>query len=290
MLPASSCGLLGRSRILLKSGKLCTKRLTCTPVAFREVSKLLEDRRCSHSAASSSSCQPSPEDTKSPVSAYVHLPFCKRRCYYCDFPVSVVGSKPEQPGIQQGMQDYITTLCKEIEATVHVPGPPLQTIFFGGGTPTLVPPALLQQVLQGLSTKYGIASTAEISMESDPGTFDVSRLHDYMSLGVNRFSMGVQCFQQHLLELCGRSHTLADVYKAIDDLHQAGVEDWSLDLISGLPQLTSQDWQQSLQSAVQANPAHISVYDLQVCSISLFAQIHPFVSKLQSSEPVLHPI
>lgn len=178
--------------------------------------------------------------------------------------MSVVGSRPEQPGIQQGMQDYINLLCQEIEATVKMPGPPLQTVFFGGGTPTLIPPTLLQQILTVLAAKYGIAQDAEISMESDPGTFDTNRLLEYMLLGVNRFSMGVQCFQQNLLDLCGRSHSLNDVYQAIDDIHQAGVQNWSLDLISGLPQLTSKDWQQSLRSAIDANPAHISVYDLQV--------------------------
>lgn len=254
---------------MLKLHVHCTKRLASQPAACRDTRQLLEDRRQSHSAASSSQSRHTYPNHTPPASAYVHLPFCKRRCYYCDFPVSVVGSKPEQPGIQQGMQDYINTLCKEIAATVKEPGPPLRTVFFGGGTPTLVPPDLLQQILDALSTKYGIALDAEISMESDPGTFDAKRLQGYMSLGVNRFSMGVQCFQQNLLMLCGRSHTLDDVYQAIDNIHQAGVQNWSLDLISGLPQLTSKDWQQSLECAISANPTHISVYDLQVSIISL---------------------
>ena len=236
-----------------------------------EHNKLLNERRQSHSTASSRQQQQAPMEQESPVSAYVHLPFCKRRCYYCDFPVSVVGSKPEQPGIQQGMQDYITLLCREIEATVKVPGPPLRTVFFGGGTPTLVPPQLLKQILIALNNKYGIAKDAEISMESDPGTFDALRLQEYMLLGVNRFSMGVQCFQQELLELCGRSHTLEDVYTAIDNIHKAEVQNWSLDLISGLPQLNSKRWQYSLQEAVSASPTHISVYDLQARDFCMIA-------------------
>ena len=225
----------------------------------------LLDRRNSHAAASSS-CSQSEAEGGFPTSAYVHLPFCKRRCFYCDFPVSVVGSKPEQPGVQQGMHEYVNLLCKEISATVNLNGPPLKTVFFGGGTPTLIPPKMLQQLMDALSSKYGIAAEAEVSMESDPGTFDVPRLQQYMSLGVNRFSMGVQCFQQELLQLCGRSHTLEDIYRAIDDFHQAGVQNWSLDLISGLPQLTIEHWQHSLREAIKADPSHISVYDLQVSS------------------------
>ena len=269
MLHVTSFRLLGRWHSTGKLHGSCCKRLAPLSLCCRPTESLLDLRRQSHSAASSRQSQPLSEGIQTPASAYVHLPFCKRRCYYCDFPVSVVGSRPEQPGIQQGMQDYINTLCKEIEATIKVPGPPLQTIFFGGGTPTLVPPNLLQQILSALDAKYGIAKDAEISMESDPGTFDASRLLEYMSLGVNRFSMGVQCFQQNLLELCGRSHSLSDVYQAIDEIHQAGVQNWSLDLISGLPQLTSKDWQQSLRNAISANPAHISVYDLQVSCVML---------------------
>lgn len=219
--------------------------------------QLAPRRQIQHQASS----RQTPLET--PASAYVHLPFCKRQCFYCDFPVSVVGSKPEQPGIQQGMQQYVDLLCQEINATVQLPGPPLQTVFFGGGTPSLIPPAMLEQLLEVLNQRYGLSSTVEISMESDPGTFDASRLQQYMSLGVNRFSMGVQCFQQNLLELCGRSHTLPDVYNAIDSMHKAGVANWSLDLISGLPNLTSTDWEHSLREAVAAAPNHISVYDLQ---------------------------
>ena len=282
MLHAQGVRLLGRWQSAGRLPKSCCRRLAPVPIICRQADSVQDDRRQSHSAASSRQSQPVSEGTQPPASAYVHLPFCKRRCFYCDFPVSVVGSRPEQPGVQQGMQDYINLICQEIEATVKVPGPPLQTVFFGGGTPTLIPPTLLQQILTVLAAKYGIAKDAEISMESDPGTFDANRLLEYISLGVNRFSMGVQCFQQNLLDLCGRSHSLNDVYQAIDDIHQAGVQNWSLDLISGLPQLTSKDWQQSLRSAVDANPAHISVYDLQVgydmftrscCTIFLSAKL-----------------
>ncbi|KAK9814526.1 hypothetical protein WJX72_007398 [[Myrmecia] bisecta] len=197
-------------------------------------------------------------------SAYVHLPFCKRRCYYCDFPVSVVGANHSGQVVQDGMQAYVDLLCHEIKATHEMHTQPLQTIFFGGGTPSLIPPHMLQQILATLAQCFGIALNAEISMEADPGTFDAARLRDYMALGVKRFSVGVQAFQEDLLKACGRSHTLADVHEAIAAVHEAGVPAWSLDLMSGLPFLTPELWQQSLKEAIAAEPSHISVYDLQV--------------------------
>ncbi len=181
MLRAPSARPLSRAYAYLGVALLPARNISSSPrdSQCRAASQHLNDRRHSHSSASSSGLHHILTDQAPALAAYVHLPFCKRRCYYCDFPVTVVGSKPEQPPIQQGMQDYIDLLCKEIQATVKIPGPPLNTVFFGGGTPTLVPPQLLKQVLTSLHDKYGIASEAEISMESDPGTFDVPRLQGY---------------------------------------------------------------------------------------------------------------
>ena len=128
-------------------------------------------------------------------SAYIHLPFCKRRCYYCDFPIAVIGSQAAA-GPSQGIQDYIDLLILEMTSTPVQQQPPLDTVFFGGGTPSLIPPQLLAKVLQTLRDRVGISPTAEISMEADPGTFDVPRLREYMQLGVNRFSIGIQSFQE----------------------------------------------------------------------------------------------
>ena len=139
---------------------------------------------------------PAVHDTSACVkSAYIHLPFCKRRCYYCDFPVSVIGSKADSAP-SQAMLDYIELLRQEITSTPRQSQSQLQTVYFGGGTPSLIPPALLSQVLQTLRDMYGISPTAEVSMEADPGTFDAARLREYMQLGVNRFSIGIQSFQE----------------------------------------------------------------------------------------------
>lgn len=142
--------------------------------------------------------------------------------------------------------------------------PPLETVFFGGGTPSLVPPRLVAKVLDTLRSKFGLRLDAEISMEMDPGTFDAKKLKELMGLGVNRVSLGVQAFQEELLKACGRAHGIDEVHEAIEIINSCGVGNWSLDLISSLPHQTQEMWEESLKLTVEANPNHVSVYDLQV--------------------------
>ncbi|KAK9831539.1 hypothetical protein WJX81_007299 [Elliptochloris bilobata] len=211
-------------------------------------------------------------DLEVPTSAYVHLPFCKRKCFYCDFPVVATGSQLHSAPVQDALQAYVALLCREIAATQPVGGAPLRTVFFGGGTPSLIPPPQLARVLDALAARFGIAAGAEVSMEADPGTFDALRLREYMALGVNRFSIGVQAFQQELLEVCGRSHSLADVHAALTAVRDAAPAAWSLDLMAGLPGLGAAAWEASLVQALAAKPDHISVYDLQVEEGTPFAR------------------
>ncbi|MEM9903402.1 MAG: radical SAM family heme chaperone HemW [Cyanobacteria bacterium P01_D01_bin.44] len=195
-----------------------------------------------------------------PLSAYLHIPFCRRRCFYCDFPISVVGNqlRGETSGT---MAQYVERLCAEIAGT-PVLGGGLKTVFLGGGTPSLLSVPQLAQILAALRQQFGIAADAEISMEMDPGTFDRDHLQGYRDLGITRVSLGVQALQDELLELCGRFHRVADVHRAVADLHQVGIPSWSLDLISGLPHQTLAQWAQSLANAIALRPDHISVYDL----------------------------
>jgi putative oxygen-independent coproporphyrinogen III oxidase len=219
----------------------------------------------------------------SPTAAYIHIPFCRRRCYYCDFPVFVVGDR--QNGATSGnIQLYVEQLGREIAAQTNYQQP-LETIFFGGGTPSLLTVEQLGQILESLSTKFGIASGAEISMEIDPGTFDLAQIQGYLQAGVNRVSMGVQAFQDNLLTVCGRSHSVADIYAAAELFDRSGVQNWSLDLISGLPQQTIADWEASLKCAIDLNPNHISCYDLIVEAQTPFAkQYQPGDKPLPSDE------
>uniref|UniRef100_A0A5B7CIA7 Radical S-adenosyl methionine domain-containing protein 1, mitochondrial n=1 Tax=Davidia involucrata TaxID=16924 RepID=A0A5B7CIA7_DAVIN len=227
-----------------------------------------------------------------PTSAYVHLPFCRKRCHYCDFPIVALGSSSTKTDDDPRIFNYIQLLCREIKATSlesdHNP-PPLETVFFGGGTPSLVPPRLVSSVLETLSLKFGLCSDAEISMEMDPGTFDGTKLKELMELGVNRVSLGVQAFQDELLKSCGRAHGVKEVYEAIEIVGSSGVENWSMDLISSLPHQTPTMWEESLQLTIEALPSHVSVYDLQVEQGTKFGILYtpgefPLPSDTQSAE------
>lgn len=222
-------------------------------------------------------------DSVTPSSAYVHIPFCRRRCYYCDFPISVVGD--EATGSNSGtIEQYIEVLCREIETTPAHPRC-LETLFFGGGTPSLLSVEQLKRVLDTLEGRFGIAAGAEISMEMDPGTFSLEQLKGYQRAGVNRVSLGVQAFQDDLLRVCGRSHNSIDIFAAVELLHQVAIPDFSLDLISGLPHQTLDQWQESLEAAVSIAPTHISCYDLTIEPVTAFGrQYSPGATPLPTDE------
>lgn len=218
-----------------------------------------------------------------PTAAYIHIPFCRRRCFYCDFPISVVGDRQNQAASNM-MEEYVLALIEEIKLTPLVKQP-LETVFFGGGTPSLLSPYQLQQILQAIALHFGIASDAEISMEIDPGTFDRQRIVGYLNAGVNRFSLGVQSFDDELLKICGRSHTSADVMQAVNIIQQLGIKNFSLDLISGLPHQTLQHCQTSLQQAVAIAPQHLSCYDLVLEPVTAFGkQYQPGETPLPNDE------
>ncbi len=197
-----------------------------------------------------------------PTSAYIHIPFCRRRCFYCDFPIYVVGDRLRGE-TSNTISQYVDILCQEI-AIAPIFGQSLQTIFFGGGTPSLLSVQQLQHILLALEQKFSISPGVEISMEIDPGTFDLAHIQGYRSAGITRVSLGVQAFDTDLLQACGRSHSVADIYNAVDLISQVGFPKFSIDLISGLPHQTLDRWQESLEKAIAIAPTHISIYDLTI--------------------------
>lgn len=227
------------------------------------------------------------------TAAYLHIPFCRSRCYYCDFPLQVVGDGAvEQQNIPTSVAQrftmYTDVLIAEIDATSqYLPnvGQPLKTIYFGGGTPSLLPTKELERILNVLEQRFGIANDVELTIEMDPGTFDLAKAKQFVALGMNRASVGAQSFDDDLLRLCGRRHSVADIYQAMEMLRMAQVTSISLDLISGLPTQTMAQWEQSLRNLIALEPTHASCYDLVVEDGTRFGRIYkPGESPLPTSD------
>eukprot|EP00210_Caulerpa_lentillifera_P003987 g3804.t1 len=198
-----------------------------------------------------------------PEGVYIHLPFCKRRCYYCDFPIQVIGSRTSK-STNGVFTDYVNLLETEIQRSPIVGTGTLKTISFGGGTPSLMPPGHLERLINCLNERFDFTSDLEMSLEADPGTFGLTQLEEYVKIGVTRFSLGVQSFDSDVLSNCGRSHSIHDIYRAVTDLQTLAPNSWSLDLISGLPHVDLDRWRFTLQEAIGCQPDHMSIYDLQV--------------------------
>ncbi|MEA5391498.1 radical SAM family heme chaperone HemW [Cyanobium gracile UHCC 0139] len=206
-----------------------------------------------------------------PRSAYVHIPFCHRRCFYCDFPVVPLGDRAD--GASSGsIAAYLPLLHQEIATAPS--GPPLATVYLGGGTPSMLTGAQVADILQALEGRYGLAPGAELSLELDPASFDQARLADYLAAGINRVSLGGQSFDDRVLADLGRRHRGADLREAAGWLRRARrrgeLASWSLDLIQGLPRQGLAHWDGQLAEAIALEPPHLSVYDLSIESGTVF--------------------
>ncbi len=200
-----------------------------------------------------------------PRSAYVHIPFCHRRCFYCDFPVVPLGDRAD--GASSGsIAAYLPLLHQEIATAPS--GPPLATVYLGGGTPSMLTGAQVADILEALEGRYGLAPGAELSLELDPASFDQARLADYLAAGINRVSLGGQSFDDRVLADLGRRHRGADLREAAGWLRRARrrgeLASWSLDLIQGLPRQGLAHWDGQLAEAIALEPPHLSVYDLSI--------------------------
>lgn len=212
-----------------------------------------------------------------PRSAYLHIPFCHRRCFYCDFPVVPLGDRagasPGQPGAN-AIAAYLAQLETEISASAG--GPPLSTVYFGGGTPSLLDPAQVRRLLTALRRRFGIAPGVEITLELDPASFDRERLAAYLVAGVNRVSLGGQSFDDAVLERLGRRHRRVDLLEAagwLAEARQVGrLASWSLDLIQAVPGQGAAEWRAQLEQAIALEPPHLSVYDLTIEPDTVFAR------------------
>lgn len=188
---------------------------------------------------------------------YIHIPFCRSRCSYCDFAT----------GIYQGelAERYVRAVVDEIARSPNA-GALVDTIYFGGGTPSLLTPVQLDQILLALHGQFAIETGSEITVEMNPGTVTPAQLRAFRALGVNRASFGAQTFDDAELAKLGRSHSSADTLATFHELRAAGFDNISFDLIVGLPGQTLAGWQQNIEQSLALAPEHLSFYLLEVHS------------------------
>lgn len=198
-----------------------------------------------------------------PLSFYVHVPFCLVRCGYCDFNTYTT----DQLGPGGGRDDWLAAVHAEIDLAARVLGPaspPASTVFFGGGTPTLVSPGQLAGVLKHIRDAFGLSADAEVTTEANPETVGPNELEALRAGGINRLSLGMQSAVPHVLATLDRLHTPGRALEAVAEARAAGFEQISLDLIYGTPGESERDWQTSLDAVIGADPDHVSAYALVI--------------------------
>jgi oxygen-independent coproporphyrinogen-3 oxidase len=188
---------------------------------------------------------------------YIHIPFCRSRCSYCDFATDVWRS-------DEAVERYVNALCSEIRNSKFEIPKLIDTVYFGGGTPSLLGSEQVQQILDAVNLKFEISNDAEITIEMNPATVTPESLAAFRSLGVNRASFGVQTFNDRHLKLLARGHDANDARQTFKMLRDAGFDNISFDLIAGLPGQTVEDWKRNLDIAIGMHPEHLSLYLLEI--------------------------
>ncbi len=206
---------------------------------------------------------------------YIHIPFCDTKCGYCDFySVTDDSAQPE----------FIGALCTEIRLAAgdHAFRRPVDTIYFGGGTPSLLKAAEIEKILLAVFDSYTITADCEITLETNPGTVDYLKLYSFKKAGINRLSIGIQSFSDEELKFLGRIHDAGQAKNTLKIAERAGFDNVSIDLIYALPGQTLTSWKQSLKTAMEYQPRHISAYNL------IFEPGTPFFRQLQHGK--MHPL
>ncbi|ANY68577.1 coproporphyrinogen III oxidase [Paenibacillus sp. BIHB 4019] len=202
-----------------------------------------------------------------PRALYIHIPFCTNKCHYCDFTSYVLKGQP--------VDDYLDALEREMERTISVlPPEQIDTVFVGGGTPTVLTPPQMERFLAAVRKHFPLSPDVEFSMEANPGTTDADKLAAMYAGGVNRISFGVQSFNNTLLERIGRIHNVEDVYRSLDNARAAGFTNLSIDLMFGLPGQTVELLADSVQKALALELPHYSLYSLKVEENTLFHKLY----------------
>lgn len=193
-----------------------------------------------------------------PLSLYIHIPWCIRKCPYCDF------NSHQQSG-ELPEEAYIDALLQDLrEDAPHIAGRALQSIFIGGGTPSLFSAAGFDRLLNAIASIVPFVRDIEITMEANPGTFEQQKFRSYRSVGINRLSIGIQSFNAQHLKTLGRIHDGDEALRAADIARRSGFDNFNLDLMFGLPQQSTQQALDDLQQAIACGPTHLSWYQLTI--------------------------
>lgn len=191
---------------------------------------------------------------------YVHIPFCKRKCPYCDFNSSALKPIPEK--------DYIRSLINELESVIKkensINRKPLDTIYIGGGTPSAISAKCIKEILDNLHKSFKLKNNPEITIEVNPAAVDKNKLKEYKTFGINRLSIGVQSFNDNVLKILGRIHNAKDAIKTYEDARNAGFENIGIDLMFGIHEQSLDMWLSDIEKAVSIKPEHISIYGLTI--------------------------
>ncbi len=209
-----------------------------------------------------------------PLSLYIHMPWCVKKCPYCDFNSHGLGNTP--PRYAEYVDDLLADLDGDRADFAQALGTrPITSIFFGGGTPSLFAPELIERVLDGVRERLPLASDAEVTLETNPGTVEHGRFDGYLTAGVNRISFGVQSFDDDKLRRLGRIHSAAEAETAVKLAQDAGYTNINLDLMYALPRQTLEGALNDVQRAIALAPAHISHYQLTLEPNTVFAANPP---------------
>ena len=205
-----------------------------------------------------------------PLSLYIHFPWCIQKCPYCDFNSHAVkGDLPEDHYIDALLNDLAQDIAQFQEAR------PIQSIFMGGGTPSLFSANQLDRLLTAMQQYLVFADNIEITLEANPGTFESDKFADYRAIGINRLSIGIQSFNDEHLKRLGRAHSADEAVRAVAIARQAGFDNFNLDLMFGLPESKEQDSLHDVQQAIELQPAHISFYQLTLEPNTYFHKYPP---------------
>ena len=199
-----------------------------------------------------------------PLTLYVHLPWCVRKCPYCDF-------NSHQARGELPLDAYVDALLADLDHDLPlVWGRPVHAVFFGGGTPSLFPPAAIDRFLQGAAARLRFMPGLEVTLETNPGTAEHGRFPDYLAAGVNRLSFGIQSFDDGCLQRLGRIHDSAQAEAAVRLAQDAGFDNFNLDLMYALPGQDLAMAEHDIERAIALDPAHISHYQLTLEPNTLF--------------------